>query len=267
MARQRVLDSLHRQRAVLHGVNHRLDRRHLGRRIRAAQQHDVAPGRNGRNCCLGGSGSRADRFHVQIVGHNQSLVSERPLQHAVDNAWRDRGGPPIVERRNQYVRGHDRRHVGVDRRPERHQLHPLDPIGRMFQDGQFVMGIDAGIAMSGEMLAARRDAFGLQCPDDHAPEPRHLVGAFAQSAIADDGIRAVGVNVEHRREIQRDADRTQLSRQGPREARRQIRITAAPKRHHRRPNGERPLQPGDAPPFLIRAEPERPLVRQRSDLP
>ena len=42
------------------------------------------------------------------------------------------------------------------------------PLGRMLDERQLEMRIGAGVAVPGKMLAARRDALGLQRPDDRA---------------------------------------------------------------------------------------------------
>ncbi len=84
---------------------------------------------------------------------------------------------------------------------------------------------------------------------------RPSAASLAERAIADDGILRVGVDVEHRRVVERDADRFQLRGQRPREPLGQRDVAAAPERRHRRPLGERRLQPRDPPAFLIDAAP------------
>ena len=121
----------------------------------------------------------------------------------------------------KHVRGHDRRDAGVDGGLERHELDLAQPIGRMLDERQLEMRIGARVAVAGKMLAARGDAFRLQRPDDRAAEPRDLLGLLGERAIADDRVLRVGVDVEHRRVVERDADRLQLGRERAREALRQ----------------------------------------------
>ena len=90
-----------------------------------------------------------------------------------------------------------------------------------------------------------------------APSRRDLVGLLGQRAIADDRILRVGVDVEHRRVVERDADGSQLGRQRPREPLGQRRVAAAAERRHRRPFGERRLQARDPAAFLVDAHPGR----------
>ncbi len=52
-----------------------------------------------------------------------------------------------------------------------------------------------------------------------------------------------------------------------REALGQLLVAAAPERQHRRPHGERRLEPRDPPALLIDADPQRQLLRQRLRLP
>ena len=49
-------------------------------------------------------------------------------------------------------------------------------------------------------------------------EPGDRVGPLGQRAIADDRILRIGVDVEHRRVVERDADRSQLARQRARKS-------------------------------------------------
>ena len=99
-----------------------------------------------------------------------------------------------------------------------------------------------------------------------APSRATVVGVVGQRAIADDRVLRVGVDVEHRRVVERDADRPQLRGQRRGEPRRQraspLRPSAAIGGHS--VNGA--SQPRDAPAFLIDADPERQLRRQRLDV-
>ena len=88
------------------------------------------------------------------------------------------------------------------------------------------------------------------------------------------GLRRVRVDVEHRSVVQGHADGPEFRRQRPGEALHQADVSAAAQGGHGRPLGERRLQPGHAPAFLVDADPERDvghqpgrLVRQLGDLP
>ena len=135
--------------------------------------------------------------------------------------------------------------------------------GAMLDERQLVVRVGARVAMAGKVLAARRDPRPLQRRDDPSPEPGDVVGSVGERAIADDGILRVGEDVEDRRVVERDADRLELGGQGPREALGERVVAAAAERHHRRPHGERRLQPRDPAALLIDAHPQRQLVRQR----
>ena len=91
--------------------------------------------------------------------------------------------------------------------------------------------------------------------DDRGAEPRDVLGRLRQRAIADDRVLRVRVDVEHRRVVERDADRPQLGGERAREPLGQRDVAAAAERRHRRPLGERRLQPRDAAALLIDAAP------------
>ena len=105
---------------------------------------------------------------------------------------------------------------GGDRRLERHQLHGLEPIGRMVEQRQLEVRVGAGVAVPGKVLAAGGDAGALQRPDDRRAEPGDVFGALGQRAIADHRVLRVGVDVEDRRVVERDADGVQLRGERPR---------------------------------------------------
>ena len=96
-----------------------------------------------------------------------------------------------------------------------------------------------------------------------APSRATLSASLRQRAVADDRVLRIGVDVEHRRVVERDADGTQLGGQRCGEPPRQRRVAAAPERGHRRPHRERRLQPRHPPALLIDAHPERQPRRQR----
>ncbi len=91
-------------------------------------------------------------------------------------------GTLLVEGRNEHVGRHDGRHAGLDRRPERHELDLAQPLGRMLDERQLEVGIGAGVAMPGKVLAARGDALPLKRPDDRAPRAARLPRRFSASA-------------------------------------------------------------------------------------
>ena len=77
------------------------------------------------------------------------------------------------------------------------------------------------------------------------------------------GILRVRQDVEDRREVERNPDGLELRRERAREPLGQRVVATATERHHRRPDGERRLEPRHPPAFLIDAHPERQLLRQR----
>src|SRR5437762_1796037 len=96
------------------------------------------------------------------------------------------------------------------------------------------------------MLPARRDAVLLQAADDRGTQPGDGFRILAERAVADDRIARVGVDVEHGREIERDADGLELRGERRSKTARQRLVAGAAERRHRRPLGERRTQARDA---------------------
>ena len=163
--------------------------------------------------------------------------------------------------------GHDQRDVSRNRLAERHELDRLDTVRRMFHDRQLVMRVGDGVSVSREMLAAGGDARLLQRPDDRPPEPGDILGALGQRAIANHRVLRVRMDVEHRREVERNPDGLELRRQRARKPRRQRLVAAPSQRLHRRPHRKWRLQPGDAAALLVHAHPQRQLLRERLRFP
>ena len=120
--------------------------------------------------------------------------------------------------------------------------------------------------MAREVLPTGGQAASLQFLDQSHAERRDILGALGQRAVADHRIFRVREDVEHRREIKRDADGTQLDGQRARELARQLDIATAAKRRHRRPQREPALEPRDAAALLVHADPRRQFVGQHRDL-
>ena len=129
------------------------------------------------------------------------------------------------------------------------------------------MRIRARVAMSGKVLAARRNARRLESRDDGSSEPGDILSAFGQRTIADHGVLWIREDVQNRSVVERNADRFELGGQRPGEARCQLLISAPPERLHRRPQREWRLQPRDSTALLIDAHPEGQLLRKSLRLP
>ncbi len=154
----------------------------------------------------------------------------------------------------------------ADGRAERLELHRAQTVWGVLDERQLVVRIGAGVAVTRKVFAARRHTLGLKSPNDHRAEPRDLVGAFRQRAIADDGILRVGVNVQHRSVIERDADGGELARERATESFGQGFRAGSSEHRHRRPPRERLLQSGDAAALLVDAHPRRHRAPERLGL-
>ena len=80
------------------------------------------------------------------------------------------------------------------------------------------------------------------------------------------GFLRIGVDVEHRRVVERDADGGELARERAAESFGQRLGAGAAEHRHRRPARERLLQPRDAAALLVDADPRRHRAPERLDL-
>ncbi len=259
LALQRVLDARERQALLFDRVDQRLERRRLRVVVAAADQDAVAAGldrQHGRR--------RAPRSRWRSPSSRDRRSGSRPRSRSssrripVTMRFDKRRRPLLVERRHEDVRGHDRGDAGLDGRPERHELDRAQPLRRMLDERQLEVRIGRSCRRARESACRRR-----RCPRPAASATialpsRATSSAFSASARSPiTGFFGIGVDVEHRRVVERDADGLQLRRQRAREPLGQRDVAAAPERRHRRPLGERRLQPRDAAAFLIDADPER----------
>ncbi len=116
------------------------------------------------------------------------------------------------------------------------------------------------------MFAAGGDAVVLQTANNGSAQFGGELRVIRERAITNHRIGGIGVDIQHRRVIEIDPDRSQLSGQRGSESFGKRLVLAATERHSRRPLSKRGLQPRDATALLVHADPERPLPRQRRDL-
>ena len=159
---QRIVYPRERNAAIFDGVDERFERRGLRFVIAAADQQAVAPGldgqdRRGRYGVLSRNG-----LHFEVVAEDHPAVAQFLAQEIGDYTARQCRGSIFVERWHQYVRRHDRCHVGLDGGPERHELDGSQAIGWVLHERQLEVRIHARVAMTREMLPARRHALGLE---------------------------------------------------------------------------------------------------------
>ena len=264
MAREGVFGAFERQAPFFHGVDDGLERSYLLGWIRRAHQHCVAARLDRAHRRILVSVSSADGFHFKIIAEDQPFVAKLFLQQAVHERRRQGGRVLLVKRRNQDVRGHDRRDTRGNRRLERDQLDLVESLARMVDQRQLEVRIGARVAMSGKMFTAGGDTRALQRPDDHRPEPRNILGVLRQSAIPNDRVVHVRQHIENGSVVERNADRAELhgQRLGKPLGEPVARRARPPERNHRRPFGERPLQPRHASALLVHADPQRNLRGQ-----
>jgi hypothetical protein len=126
----------------------------------------------------------------------------------------------------------------------------------MLNQRQFQVGIHRRIAMPREVFPASGDAVFLKTSDDRRAQLRYRRGILTERTVADDWILWIGVDIEDRRVVEGDSDGPQFRRERRREPVRELYVTAASERRHRRPLRERRLEPRDAAALLIHSNPE-----------
>ncbi len=151
----------------------------------------------------------------------------------------------------------------LERVPRLSQLDPAQAVGRMLHERQLEVGVGARVAVPRKVLAARRNPMLLERRDNRHTQSSHRIGALRQGTIADDRVARVGMHVEHRRKIERDAHGLQLLCQRRGKARGQLLIVAPAERRHRGPFGEGRPKPRDTASFLVHTDPERHLGAER----
>src|SRR5918999_2898946 len=92
---------------------------------------------------------------------------------------------------------------------------------------------------------------------------RDSVRLIAQRSIADHRVLRIGMDVQHRRIVQRDSHWRELCRQGTRESFRQRWVITPPQYGHRRPLGEGRPQPSHTATFLVDPDPAGQLAAER----
>ena len=194
---------------------------------------------------------RGDRLHLEVVAQDDAGILQLVAQDVRHDTARQGGRLLFVERRNEHVRRHDRRDAGLDRRVEGDELRFAEPLRRMLDQRQLVMRIGDRVAVTRKVLAAGGDAFALQRSDDRRAESRDVGRLVAERAVADHGVLRVREDVEHGRVVEGYADSLQLRGERLRESLGERDVPAAAQRRHRRPLGERRLEPRHAAAFLI----------------
>ncbi len=83
-------------------------------------------------------------------------------------------------------------------------------VERMLDERELEMRVGARVAVARKMFPAGGDTFRLQAANDGGAQPRHVGGFLRQRAVADDRVLRIRMDVEHRRVVERDADRREL---------------------------------------------------------
>jgi D-glycero-alpha-D-manno-heptose-7-phosphate kinase len=267
LALQSIINPLLRNLTALDRVNQGLDGTHLLVDRVITQQDRITPCANSGHRGFTGRMCTGHRLHPEVVAEHHTVELQRPFQQPVDDCRGKRRHVVFVECWREDVRCHEAHHTRTNGLHERHKLHSLHPPPIVFDDGQAFVGVDVRVPMPRKVLTAGGNTTALKRVDQHRAEFGDHVGPVRQRAIADHRIGRVGMDVENRREVERDARGTQFRGERPGETRDQIATTAAPQRDGRGPLGERRPQARHTAALLIDADPQRPLALQARHLP
>ena len=152
-------------------------------------------------------------FHIQRVGEYQALEAHLVLQEASNDGSRQAGRQEAVPLHSRHleVAHHHATQTCADILAERKQLHAVQALAVMPQDGERLVRIRVGVAMSGEMLGDGKDTLALQSSRVGHHLGGHLAGVFAKGADVDDRIQRIGIGVGHGSKIDVHAQLAQLA--------------------------------------------------------
>jgi len=149
------------------------------------------------------------------------------------------------------------------RLPKRGFTNPFKETAQVVNLRQLEVGVGVRIAVTGEVLAARDHAGRVETARERERPTRRTGRVAAERALADDRVRGVRVHVEHRREVDIEAERAQLV------AHRAADLLGDPLvltggqpvvRHHRRPHRRGRAHALDEPALLIDGDQARRAV-------
>ncbi len=142
----------------------------------------------------------ADRLHLERVRHDHPGEAELLSQHVVEKLAAHRRGL-VTDRPDDDVRGHDRLSSRLDRRAERDECRLVE----LSDERKCEVRVDGGVAVSGEVLCARRHPRALKAAHEGGDMPRDELCVGAERADSDHGVLRIRVDVGDGREVEVDA--------------------------------------------------------------
>ena len=112
----------------------------------------------------------ADAGHIERVGDAQAGEAHPLPQKIGEDRLGDRRRHVGVERRIAHVRGHDHRRARDEGRAERHEVAALERLAIRSDVDELRMAVLPRVAVTGEVLRARRDARALGPADPRGRE-------------------------------------------------------------------------------------------------
>jgi hypothetical protein len=194
--------------------------------------------------------TRGDRAHLEIVGEEHPVVAQLAAEEVGRDAARKRGGHAGVDRLAHDVRAHQRVDTGANRGSERRELDRIETCALVEHDREIEVAVDRGVAVTGEVLAAREHAARGETARERQPQHGARLGRAGERSVADDRVRRVRVDVEHGREVHRHAEVREAT---PHDLARALDdlLPRPPEHSHRRQGREGRLEPLDAPSLLV----------------
>ncbi len=145
---------------------------------------------------------------------------------AADN---DAGVPVGSRSRYGQMPGHDARHTGSDIVAKRHKFGLFELLCRAVEHRKRMVRVGIRVAVSGKMFADRHDAAIGQSTRKSHSKTAYPLGILAKRTIADDRVARVGIDIEHRGEVDSYAEFAALSRHFASVVIQQIVVAIAPR--------------------------------------
>ena len=231
------------------------------------QAQRIGPGGDRAHCSFLHPDGRADRLHLQRVGHDEPREAELASQDVVEDVSTHRGWR-VAALPHDDVRGHDRLRPGLDGRAERCERR----IVQSLDDGKREVRVHRGVAVPGEVLRAGGHPRALKAAYERSDMPGHELGVGAERANSDHGVLRIGVDVGNGREIEIDARSSKLRAERRRHALGEFDVVDDAQRRVARVRAPgRRLEPCDIAALFVDCEHEvgslgAQIVRQRSEL-
>jgi len=155
----------------------------------------------------GAPGERAvERAHRDVVRHQNAAKPDIAADDLLDHRTGERRWRAVIDRRKHDMRGHRPRHRRQRAEWRKVTVRQHRAVG--FDPWAGMVAVDPGAAMPGDMLDDRQHTAAQEPLAEGAAEARHPRRRGAEGAVADHRVGVTHRQIEHRRAIDGDADRS-----------------------------------------------------------